>query len=131
MKSTDPHAKNLVEKSKLSGVKIIGNLADVSNLMTSSSSPRNSAHFSSSSPRESADMDADADPPRASTVMKAVGGRGGEACDEEWDDGEEEDIVHEVGPKGDSYAAVMVKHRSLERGGSLKPPPRQNSVKVS
>ena len=124
-KSTDPYAKSLVEKSKQSGVKIISNLADVSNLMASSTSPRNSSHFSSNSPRDSANVDLNALP--GGGVQAGAGGQG-KASDAESE--EEKDIVHHPGPKGDSYAAVVVKQRSLERGGSLRPPPRQNSVKV-
>ena len=60
--------------------------------------------------------------------MQAGAGGPGKASDDELE--EEKDIVRRPGPKGDSYAAVVVKQRSLERGGSLRPPPRQNSVKV-
>ena len=124
-KSTDPYAKSLVEKSKQSGVKIISNLADVSNLMASTTSPRNSSHFSSNSPRDSANVDLNALP--GGGVQAGAGGQG-KASDDELE--EEKDIVHRPGPKGDSYAVMVVKQCSLERGGSLRPPPRRDSIKV-
>ncbi|KAL8562732.1 hypothetical protein ACOMHN_022608 [Nucella lapillus] len=105
-KSTDPYAISLVEKSRQSGVQIIGNLADVSNLLTSASaSPRNSAILSSSPTP-----------------------RGKEKEEGEGEDGLGEEV--KGGFKRDSsLAKVVLKQRSLERGGSLEPPPRQNSVK--
>ena len=38
-------------------------------------------------------------------------------------------MSYTTGPEGDTYTKVN-KSRSLERGGSLKPPPRQNSIMV-
>ena len=60
--------------------------------------------------------------------MQAGAGGQGKASDDELE--EEKDIVHCPGPKGDSYAAMVVKQHSLERCGSLRPPPRRNSVRV-
>ncbi|XP_070211989.1 SH3 and PX domain-containing protein 2B-like isoform X2 [Littorina saxatilis] len=119
-KSNDPYAKSLVEKSRQSGVKIIGNLSDVSNLLASSTSPRNSGIFSG-------DFAAGGDN-RASSASMAS--RDDDEYDE-WDD-EENDVLKKLDsraePKPDSLAKVLLKQRSLERGGSLKPPPRQNSI---
>jgi hypothetical protein len=54
-KASDPHARNLVDKSLNSGVQIIGNLADVSSLLAdkASSSPRNSGIFAANKGRNS------------------------------------------------------------------------------
>ena len=120
-----------MEKSKQSGVQIISNLADVSNLIASSTSPRNSGLFPSTTPLESANADADTSPAfrgKEGGGVQAVG-RQGEADVDEGDE-KEKNVMRKVGPKGDLYRAVIMKQRSLERGGSLKPPPRQNSVKV-
>ena len=109
-KSNDPYAKSLIEKSRQSGVQIISNLAAVSNLITSSS-PRNSGVFTSNSS------------PGNSTTTPATAASSGQ--------GEGEDDEDVVTSKPEPLAKMMMKQRSLERGGSLKPPPRQNSIKVS
>lgn len=124
-KSSDPHAINLVEKSRQSGVQIISNLAAVSNIMAGQSSPRNST----SSPRNSGflvDNAHNSVPSVANIRNSAVSNMTAGEEEDEWDE-EERDMVYEAGPKGDSYTKVILKSRSLERGGSLKPPPRQNS----
>ncbi|XP_025095174.1 SH3 and PX domain-containing protein 2A-like isoform X2 [Pomacea canaliculata] len=118
-KCSDPYARSLVEKSRHSGVQIIGTLADVSNLMTSSSTtPHNAGIFST--PASGA----------KNTAAKPLEDQAKVSKNPETQ--EEMDVVGKMQLQKDSHAQrqsqIVIKQRSLERGGNLKPPPRQSSV---
>lgn len=120
-KSSDPYARSLVEKSRHSGVQIIGTLADVSNLMThSSTTPHNAGIFST--PASGA----------RNTAAKPLEDQAKVSKNPEKQ--EEMDVVGKMQLQIDSHAQrqsqIVIKQRSLERGGNLKPPPRQNSVQA-
>ncbi|XP_041369237.1 SH3 and PX domain-containing protein 2B-like isoform X2 [Gigantopelta aegis] len=46
----------------------------------------------------------------------------------EWENETNMRMSYAIGPEGDTYTKVNHKSKSLERGGSLRPPPRQNSI---
>ena len=48
----------------------------------------------------------------------------------EEEEGEHYCTPDEAEEKRDAYSAIKQKQRSLERGGSLRPPPRQNSISM-
>lgn len=139
MKSNDPYARDLVEKSKQSGVQIIHNLADISSIMTTSSN-RNSAAISPTVQRRSA-------------VISSASSRNSNAlCPENFRNSSEPAAFMKEAPQEHSTdnlgrelqtrllgselklspsINVAAKKHSLERGGKIKPPPRQKSFPVS
>lgn len=123
-KSSDPHARYMVDKSRYSGVQIIANLADVSSLM-GGSSPRNSGVFAMSKAGHSTASEGATN--ETVPCESAASAMSDGLWDDDWDDDEEKDgysMLSNVRAKN----TRIIKQLSLERGGSLKPPPRQNSV---
>ncbi|BFZ01506.1 hypothetical protein BsWGS_04545 [Bradybaena similaris] len=92
-KATNMHIVSVVEKSRLSGVQIIGSLHDVSNLL-------NQGTKTGSEPVKPATQPQNRDAARVSSNAAKHSG-----------------------------ALAVIKQRSLERGGSLNPPPRHSSIR--